>query len=164
MSVVLANVSVGAATVFFGAVDVGATVGPVTITPEREVLLVQPEQLTGDVVAYNVKEGYVISFEHLEVTRLNLLNSWFNGNDGPAAPLLFGGLATPAVHTDFYVYGTAPGGFQRTVWFRRVVAVEPGDYTMSRREGHKAGAKYRALYDSTQAVGAAFGSITDATS
>jgi hypothetical protein len=163
VSVTLNNLSVGAGTVLVGT-DVGATVGAITITPEREMLLVQPEQVTGDAVGFVVKEGYVISFEHLEVTRMNLAQSWFNADGVAAAPLLFGGLATPAVHTDFSVYGTAPGGTQRTIAFLRVIAVEPGDYTISRREGHKAGAKYRALYDLQYAASLtkSFGTITDA--
>jgi hypothetical protein len=163
VSVTLTNLTVGAGTVSITA-DVGATVGAITITPEREVLLVQPEQVTGDAVGFVVKEGYVISFEHLEPTLTNLTQSWFNTNGTGSSVMTFGGLATPAVHTDFIVYGTAPGGFLRTIAFYRTIAVEPGDYVISRREAHKIGAKYRALYDLSKSAGAAFGSITDATS
>jgi hypothetical protein len=163
VSVTLTNLCVGAGTVSIGT-DVGATVGAITITPEREMLLVQPEQVTGDCVGFVVKDGLIISFEHLEPTLTNFKQSWFCGDGSGSSPLTFGGQDTPSVHTDLIVYGTAPGGFLRTIAFYRSIAVEPGDYVLSRREGHKLGAKFRALYDLSKAEGANYGSITDATS
>lgn len=163
MSVVATNICLGAGTVSVGT-DVGATVGAITITPEREMLMVQPEQCTGVIMGLVLTEGYVISFEHLEPTLTNLNQSWFLADGAGTSPMTFGGEDTPAVHTDFVVYGTAPGGFTRTIAFNRAIAVEPGDYLISRREAHKVGAKWRALIDTTKAVGAMFGTITDATS
>jgi len=160
VSVTLNNLCVGAGTVSIGT-DVGATVGAITITPEREMLLIQPEQVTGDVAGFVIKDGYVISFEHLEPTLTNFKQSWMCGDGTQTTPMTFGGQDTPSVHTDFAVYGTAPGNLLRTITFYRVIAVEPGDYTISRREGHKLGAKYRALFDLSKTEGANYGSIAD---
>lgn len=165
MSVVASNILVGGATVTLG-VDVGATEEGVVLAREPEYLFIQPEQMTAAVKSFLVSEGWTISFTYLEATLKNLQEGVL-GTDGAVeapGPLTFGGADDPAEHTDFTVYGTAPGGFVRTVSFNRVVAAECGDWTIGRKGAHTLAVKYRALADTETATLGLIGTVTDATS
>ncbi len=158
MSVVVTNISVGAATVSI-TTDVGATEGGVTITREPEFLLIQPDQCPGPVKGFLTSESYVIAFTYIELTLRNLDEGWWGGDGDYSTGENFGGDDTPTEHADFIVYGTAPGGTQRTIAFTKVIAVEPGDYTITRDAVHSLPVKYRSL---SHAITGVIGTITDA--
>ncbi len=163
MSITLSNMCFGPMTVFFGEDDVGATEEGAVITRTPEYLLVQPEQVPGAVISYLVSEGYTIAFTTIEPTIKNLdLFVW--GGDGSAtSPHDFGGVDTPEVHDDFIVYGTAPGGFQRTIAFHHVISGEPGDWAIGRKAVHGNAVKMIALASAAVATLGEFGTLTDAT-
>lgn len=164
MSVVATNILVGPCTVSLGD-DVGATQEGVVLTRESEYLLIQPEQMTAAVKSYLVSEGWTISFTYLEATLVNFQEGVLGTAGAVAAPgpVPFGGVDDPTEHTDFVVYGTAPGGFARTITWQKVIAVESGDITIGRKGAHTFGAKFRALASVETATLGLIGSVLDAT-
>ena len=164
MSITLSNLCFGPMTVFFGADDIGATEEGAVITRTPEYLLVQPEQVPGAVISYLVSEGYTIAFTTIEPTIKNL-DLFVFGTDGTGtSPHDFGGEDTPTGHDDFIVYGTTPGGFQRTIAWHHVIAGEPGDWGIGRKAAHSNAVKLIALCSAAVATLGEFGTLTDAAS
>lgn len=143
--------------------DVGSLGSGVELTYEPEMLLIQPQQSMAAVKAYKTSEGWVVGFTIWEPTLKNV-DYFLLGGDGTYAGGSgeeFGGDDTPEELEPVVIYGTAPGGYQRSIQFDRMIAVEPGAYPIDRTASHGFPVKLRALVDPATGT---FGYFEDATS
>jgi hypothetical protein len=143
--------------------DVGSLGSGVELTYEPEFLMIQPQQSMAAVKAYKTSEGWVAAFTIWEPTLKNI-DFFLFGGDGTYAggsSEEFGGDDTPEELEPVVIYGTAPGGFVRTIQFDKMVAIEPGGYPIDRTASHGYPAKLRALVDPATGT---FGYVEDATS
>jgi hypothetical protein len=129
--------------------DVGSLGSGVEMSYTPEFLHINPQQAMGDIKSYKTREGVEIGFTIWEPTLKNLDLFMFGGDGTYAGGALneIGGVDVVEELEPVVIYGTAPGGFQRTIFIDRAVAVEPGGYVIDRTASHGFDAKLKALID-----------------